>query len=176
MNNNEPQLLITDASGIYVPQRFMEEYASDWNLECVDKDSIEALKDVDHEFYWDAWIDVEENASHDNGFHLRLDGDLWAIPNDMPTYEDTLENVRSRMKIDETGRWPNAWKTVEDLISEAKGSLYGYHPMSFHTDALQAWFNNLDLPSHVWFEEGFGEFDSDQLKQDVFGKDLVQYV
>lgn len=173
--NYEPILLITDASGIYIPQRFVEEYASEWNLENVSKESIESLKDVDDEFYWDAWIDVEQNATHKDGYSLHQDGDLWAIPNDMPTYDDTLENVRSRMKTDETGA-SKTLGTIEDLISQAKGSLYGYHPMSFHTDALQAWFNGLDLPSHVWFEEGFGEFDSDQLKQDVFGKDLMQYV
>lgn len=76
---NEPILLITDASGIYIPQRFMEEHAGDWNLENVDKDSIEALKDVDHEHYWDAWIDVEQNASHKDGYYLHQDGDLWAV-------------------------------------------------------------------------------------------------
>lgn len=145
--NYEPKLLITDASGIYIPQRFMEEYASEWNLENVDKDSIESLKDVDDEFYCDAWIDVTDNATHEDGFSLHQDGDLWAIPNDMPTYEDILEIVR------------------EDLSDQAQDSL-----------VLQAWFVNLELPSHVWFEEGFGEFDRDQLKQDVFGKDLVQYV
>lgn len=174
--NSEPQLLITDASGIYLPQRFMEEHASEWNLDNVSKDSIESLKDVDDEWYWDAWIDVEQNATHKDGYTLHQDGDLWAVPTDMTTYEDTLGTVRERMKTDETGRWPNAWQTVEDLINQAQGSLFGYHPMSFHTDALQAWFDNLELPSYVWFDEGFGEFDRDQLKQDVFGKELMQYV
>ena len=70
MKENEPHLLITDASGIYVPQRFMEEYASEWNLEFVDAESIESLKDVDDENYWDAWIDVTDNATHKDGYTL----------------------------------------------------------------------------------------------------------
>lgn len=77
--NKEPLLLITDASGIYIPQRFMEEYASDWNLEDVGAESIESLKNVHDEFYWEAWIDVEQNATHKDGYVLLQDGDLWAV-------------------------------------------------------------------------------------------------
>jgi hypothetical protein len=171
-----PILLINGSSGIYIPQRFIDEYASDWNLKNVDADSIESIKNgPDDEWYWEAWWMVEQNATHVDGFVLYQDDDLWAIPSDMPTYADTLKNVRSRMKTDDTGA-SKTLGTIEEMISAAQGSLFGYHPMSFHTDALQAWFNNLDLPNYVWFEEGFGEFNRDQLKQDVFGKDLMQYV
>ncbi|MAN61514.1 MAG: hypothetical protein CMI60_06145 [Parvibaculum sp.] len=77
--NKKPILLVTDASGVYIPQRFIEEYASEWNLDNVAKESIEALKNVDDEFYWEAWIDVEQNATHEDGYVLIQDGDLWAV-------------------------------------------------------------------------------------------------
>ena len=80
--NKEPLLLITDASGVYLPQRFIEEYASEWNLEDVAPESIESLKDVDDEFYWEAWIDVEDNATHKDGYVLIQAGDLWAVHTD----------------------------------------------------------------------------------------------
>lgn len=92
MDNNEPQLLITDASGIYIPQRFVEEYASDWNLENVDKESIESIKNGPYdEFYWDSWIDVEQNATHKDGYILYQTGDLWAVHlDDIETFSEQM--------------------------------------------------------------------------------------
>ena len=81
--NKTPILLINGSSGIYTPQRFIDEHASDWNLENVDADSIESIKNgPDDEWYWEAWIDVTDHATHKDGFTLYLDpddADLWAV-------------------------------------------------------------------------------------------------
>jgi len=77
---NEPILLIDGSAGIYTPQYFIEEYASDWNLENVSKDSIESIKNgPDDEWYCDAWIELENNATHNDGYILYQDDDLWAV-------------------------------------------------------------------------------------------------
>jgi hypothetical protein len=78
--NKTPILLIDGSSGVYVPQRFIEEHAIDWKLENVDADSIESIKNgPDDEWYWEAWIDVTDHATHKDGFTLYQDDDLWAV-------------------------------------------------------------------------------------------------
>lgn len=75
-------LLVPDAAGVYVPQRFVENYdLSIWKG--IDQEDVATIKQgPDHEGYWDAWSNILQSATYSNGgyqYHLHQDGDLWAI-------------------------------------------------------------------------------------------------
>ena len=93
------ELLITDASGIYIPKEFIESRL-DWQLEQIkaqtSEGTIEILKDPEDEWYWEAWEEVlnvefiaplntfgrtEANSCDACGrkFTLHQNGDLWAV-------------------------------------------------------------------------------------------------
>ena len=84
------ELLITDASGIYIPKEFIESRL-DWQLEQIkaqtSEGTIEILKDVDHEWYWEAWEEVlnvefvgpTTNIYNGEKFTLYQNGDLWVV-------------------------------------------------------------------------------------------------
>ena len=84
----EPQLLVNDANGIYIAQVFCERYAdSIKNKEELQDDINTCLEGPENEEYWDAWVDVMDNAVliADNGQEMNVGnigegGDLWAIP------------------------------------------------------------------------------------------------
>lgn len=172
--HNELELLVSDRHGIYIPQVFMEHYGDDW--ENISDENKEILKDVDNEEYWEAWEEVLNHATHPT-HSLCQDGDLWAVSSDMKNIQALRDEVMRKAEEEtETGISKDVAKNINELIFQANGSLYGTYPMSFHTDAISAWFNNLDLPSYVWYDEGFGELDMKEFKIDIFGKELAQYI
>jgi len=79
--NENSELLLSDARGIYIPRDFVE---SEYNLKNVSEEDIETCKNPDDEWYWDAWINICDNAilidKNGKEWTLYQDGDLWAIP------------------------------------------------------------------------------------------------
>lgn len=91
----EVKLLITDASGQYIPKEFVQDFFikgftdpelieksvsyftdinPDWCSDCLDSDN---------EFYWDSWTMILNNARivlDGEEYYLYQDGDLWLIP------------------------------------------------------------------------------------------------
>lgn len=84
-------LLVGDSAGIYVPQRFVENYdTSLWsNIDPEDVATIE--QGPDHEWYWEAWSNILDNATYQHDgrtYHLYQDGDLYAIDQEGMTDEE----------------------------------------------------------------------------------------
>jgi len=83
-------LLLSDARGIYIPRDFAEGFnMEDWHVSA--EDAAILLAGPDHEWYWEAWESVLNNATLTTKtatkhyapgtvFTLYQDGDLWAIP------------------------------------------------------------------------------------------------
>lgn len=76
-----PELLLSDARGIYIPRDFTTNF--DLNVWHIDNKFKEL--DPDNEFYWDDWQEILDNAfAFERGvkWYLYQDGDLFAIPED----------------------------------------------------------------------------------------------
>lgn len=75
-------LLFDGASGIYIPQRFAQEIDRSRVTNVSDEDYA-ILENPDHEYYWDAWEAVLNNAiikgKTGKEYTLIQDGDCWAI-------------------------------------------------------------------------------------------------
>lgn len=85
-------ILLSDSHGIYLPQGFVEKFdMSDWHgVSAEDHEILSA--GPEHEFYWDAWENILNTASHidEDGMQWKLwqDGDLFAICEDRMTAEE----------------------------------------------------------------------------------------
>lgn len=82
LNEQDSELLIDGAAGIYVPQEFAERFdMEEWHVSKEDAEAL--LAGPDGEYYWDAWDQVEATAYNvdESGttWCLLQDGDLWAI-------------------------------------------------------------------------------------------------
>ena len=86
MNNHrrpEPELLLTDARGIYAPRDF----ATSVDHSRVTGVTV-AMWDIlqegpDHDEYWDVWAEVLNDAEvtgHGTVYTVHQDGDVWLIP------------------------------------------------------------------------------------------------
>ena len=104
-------LLMTDAAGVYIPQRFAENYfLGNWNI--TDAQNIRTiLAGPTAEWYWDAWDEILSHAFHrdasGNIWTLHQDGDLWAVCVDLMTdeeYEGYFGESRD-LDNDEQARW-----------------------------------------------------------------------
>lgn len=75
--------LISSGAGIYIPKEFAKGYDMEaWHVDVADTD---ILKDgAEHEFYWDTWDYVLDNAyfidSDGKRWTLYQDDDLFVIP------------------------------------------------------------------------------------------------
>lgn len=93
-------LLISDHTGIYIPQHFATNMDLDqWSG--LNKEDIDILQaGPDHEWYWEAWDNVLGSASillDGKVWHLSQDGDLWAYCEELMTdeeYEGFFERER----------------------------------------------------------------------------------
>lgn len=76
------ECFLDSARGVYIPQNFAESIdVKDWKgIAAQDLDVLRA--GPDHEFYWDVWMDVLDNAETLDGLVLMQDGDLWLIARD----------------------------------------------------------------------------------------------
>ena len=99
------ELLISDASGVYIPQRFVNECldpsmgriigVSDWARE-----QCEAGPDSEH--YWEAWDDILRSFewwAHGACHTLHQDGDLWLLCTGRMTDEE-LRNFEMDVGFD----------------------------------------------------------------------------
>lgn len=77
-------LYASDRHGIYIPQYFSESVKPECLSGVSGEDMAILLSGPDHEFYWEAWEVVCNNAvlTDSNGvtFYLWQDGDLWLVP------------------------------------------------------------------------------------------------
>lgn len=96
MNKPEPLLWLNDARGIYIPRDFAKSFADRAkHVSGVDDETWAILEaGPDHEHYWDAWQDVEQDAiiTDENGvkFTVYQNGDCWLIPEGME-WSDSCE-------------------------------------------------------------------------------------
>ena len=88
------ELLLSSNHGQFIPSIFASDFdMTKFNINLSDYDK-EALQDIYHEWYWEAWQTVENNAYllDDNGnkYILLLDGDLWLVCYELMTDEEKL--------------------------------------------------------------------------------------
>ena len=89
-NNVSTELLLMDSSGIYIPQRFVDEYTNvcDENGNALIGSilsDIEICKNSDNVLYWEAWENILNNVYlkiNDDIYMLHHNQDLWAIKKD----------------------------------------------------------------------------------------------
>jgi hypothetical protein len=83
--NLEPELLVNDAHGVYIPQIFCQQYGQ-YLPERLNEDKAICLSGPEHEDYFDAWDNiVDTEITNDKGQvmtigYLPESCDLWAIP------------------------------------------------------------------------------------------------
>jgi hypothetical protein len=82
----EPNLIISDRNGIYIPQMFCTDIDETWCIESnVDYKDVQVCQaGPDHEWYWEAWQSILDNCEHTDKdgvtWRLHQDGDLWEYP------------------------------------------------------------------------------------------------
>jgi hypothetical protein len=81
----EPLLWLSDARGVYIPRDFASSFIDrDKHVSGVSADQWAILEDPNHEWYWEAWDEVLNNAvvtDNDGGkYSVHQDGDCWLIP------------------------------------------------------------------------------------------------
>lgn len=97
------ELLFSGHHGIYIPQAFAEQFNPENSYWVYDLEDAAILREgPDHEFYWETWQDVLDNAYWQENaegpkYHLRQDDDLWAI------LEGWSYNDHGDLENDETG-------------------------------------------------------------------------
>jgi len=95
-NKPEIMLWLSDARGQYIPRDFANSFADrSRHVRGVDGGTWETLESgPDHEWYWDAWSDVCDNAvvTDENGreYFIHQDGDCWLVPKGME-WDDRIE-------------------------------------------------------------------------------------
>jgi hypothetical protein len=84
----EMALWLSDARGIYIPRDFAASFANRAATVSGVTEEDWAILDAgpDHEFYWDAWSDVCDNATitmEGVEYSIHQDGDCWLVPDGM---------------------------------------------------------------------------------------------
>ena len=92
----KPILYLTDANGIYIPKLFAESIHKHLVTGVKDEDWTILKTNPNHEFYWEVWQEVCDNAEIQDGpngvvYTIYQDGDCWLIP--------------KGMECDDVGRW-----------------------------------------------------------------------
>lgn len=95
MAQAQPNLILSDARGVYIPQNWAEMYGTAaLNEDCgIQADDVATcLEGPDAEWYWDAWTSILDSYAHKDAqgvtWILHQDGDVWEVP-------DTLSEVES---------------------------------------------------------------------------------
>ena len=90
MKNNGIVLMMSDSYGVYIPHHFLDCRIGWHGIAPEDAEII--AQGPDHEWYWEAWDSVLNNAfwidAEGHRFTLHQDGDLWAICPDLMTNEE----------------------------------------------------------------------------------------
>ena len=90
----EPMLWLSDARGVYIPRDFANSFADrSKHVQGVSAEDWAVLETgPDHEWYWEAWVNVCDNAivTDNDGVRFRVhqDGDCWLIPEGMEWSEE----------------------------------------------------------------------------------------
>lgn len=86
-NPKRPEMLLwlSDARGIYIPRDFSTSFTDrDKHVSGVDAETWAILENPDHEWYWEAWNDVCNDAvitdNDGNKYTVYQNGDCWLIP------------------------------------------------------------------------------------------------
>lgn len=84
-NKPDVMLWLSDARGVYIPRDFAASFKDiALSISGVSPEDWAILEDPDHEWYWDTWDTVCDNAivTDENGDKYRVyqDGDCWLIP------------------------------------------------------------------------------------------------
>lgn len=80
MTYHSATLFADSARGIYIPQHFAES-AQRGKFTGIDAEQWSILESgPEHEYYWDVWSEVLDNAETIDGQILHQDGDLWIVP------------------------------------------------------------------------------------------------
>lgn len=83
-------LLLSDARGVYIPRDFAQGFDMQaWHVKDEDADIL--AQGPDHEWYWDTWHVVLNNAycEHEGyTYCLHQDGDLWAYCDELMSDEE----------------------------------------------------------------------------------------
>ena len=92
---NSIELLLSSNHGQFIPSIFINDFdLTKFNIKLSDYDK-EALQDVYHEWYWEAWNTIENSAYllDDNGnkYTLLLSDDLWLVCYELMTDEEKLD-------------------------------------------------------------------------------------
>lgn len=82
----EPNLILTDSHGIYIPQMFCsdadEVWAEDTKVNYADVRICQ--QGPDHDLYWQSWEMILDNCERTDKdgtvWRLYQDGDLWEVP------------------------------------------------------------------------------------------------
>ena len=96
MSKPDVMLWLDENRGISIPQVFAESFKDrDTAVSGVSDETWEALDaGPDHEWYWEAWESVLNNAvvtdEHGTRYRLWQDGDLWLVPEGM-MYDDATD-------------------------------------------------------------------------------------
>jgi hypothetical protein len=78
-------LLLSDARGVYIPRDFINEVRPECLSGVKEGDRMILEKGPDHEWYWEAWDAVLNDArvtDHSTGivYTVHQDGDCWLVP------------------------------------------------------------------------------------------------
>lgn len=82
-------LWLSDSRGIYIPRDFANSFADRAkSVQGVDDKTWAILEaGPNHEWYWEAWEDVERDATvtdeHGHKYRVYQDGDCWLVPEGM---------------------------------------------------------------------------------------------
>lgn len=83
-NLEKAELFAGDARGIYIPKFFADNILRKLVTGVSDEDYSILEAGPDHEYYWDAWADVLDNAKVNHPTlgecYLYQEGDLWIVP------------------------------------------------------------------------------------------------
>jgi hypothetical protein len=95
------QILINDSWGIYIPQRFTENFPAElWGIDPESDDWKTIAAGPEAENYWEAWDSILDKAKHvesETGncpgvvWTLYQNGDLWAVAYDEMTEPEREE-------------------------------------------------------------------------------------
>ncbi len=84
-NKPDIRLWLSEDRGRYIPRDFAKSFKDrDAAVSGVNPDDWAILEDPDHEWYWEAWGDVQRDAivtdENGNEYTVYHEGDCWLVP------------------------------------------------------------------------------------------------
>ena len=180
------EMVTDDHRGIYCPQFFAEQFLTDLRKwECVSVENRDTLlRGPDHEWYWEAWNDVECNATHrKTGATIYQDGAIWLIyPGaiaDPDEIDEIVDNAETRFR--ELAR-PYLNDAIANLFDGPSGSQFAFdESLNRIRDALDMVEQETVFAPYVYSDcGGWAETDVDLQKRFAAGdrqlRELFSYL